>query len=228
MDVTQTAPAAAPAPAPAAAEPASARASATLASDFDTFLTLLTAQIENQDPLNPADSTEFASQLATFSNVEQNVQTNSLLERLLAQADGQSLDGLAGWIGMEARTTGATHFDGGEITVEANVSRFADRAEIVVSAPDGTEVGRLPTDPRSESHTFQPKDAEGRVLPVGAYSYHVESWSGGQTLQRVDAARYVSVREVLVDGGQPILGLDGGVRTPSSTVSGLRPGPNGG
>ena len=37
-----------------------------LASDFDTFLQLLTAQIRNQDPLNPADSTEFVAQLATF------------------------------------------------------------------------------------------------------------------------------------------------------------------
>ena len=44
---------------------------------------MLTTQIKNQDPLNPMEGTEFAVQLATFSGVEQQVQTNQLLARLL-------------------------------------------------------------------------------------------------------------------------------------------------
>jgi flagellar basal-body rod modification protein FlgD len=51
--------------------------------DYNSFLQLLIAQMQNQDPLNPTDSTQFVTQLATFSNVEQGVNTNSKLDQLL-------------------------------------------------------------------------------------------------------------------------------------------------
>ena len=56
-----------------------------ITSDFDTFLKLLTTQMTNQDPLNPVDSTQFATQLAQFSAVEQQTKTNSLLQGLTSQ-----------------------------------------------------------------------------------------------------------------------------------------------
>ncbi|MEL6687541.1 MAG: flagellar hook capping FlgD N-terminal domain-containing protein [Pseudomonadota bacterium] len=59
---------------------------------FDTFLNLLTAQIQNQDPLAPIDSTQFVEQLATFSNLELQATTNQILEgisNLLASAIGE-------------------------------------------------------------------------------------------------------------------------------------------
>ncbi len=49
-----------------------------IAGDFNTFLRLLTAQMENQDPLEPTNNTEFVAQLASFSAVEQQVEGNSL------------------------------------------------------------------------------------------------------------------------------------------------------
>lgn len=57
--------------------------------EFDTFLTLLTAQIRNQDPLAPLDSTQFVEQLATFSNLELQAEGNKTLEtiaRMLEQS----------------------------------------------------------------------------------------------------------------------------------------------
>lgn len=60
---------------------ASASAKATL--DYDTFLTLLVQQMKNQDPTEPMDATEQIAQLATFSQVEQTIQTNKNLENLL-------------------------------------------------------------------------------------------------------------------------------------------------
>ena len=50
--------------------------------DFETFLKILTAQIQNQDPINPIDSSDYATQLATFSSVEQQVLANSHLEKI--------------------------------------------------------------------------------------------------------------------------------------------------
>ena len=56
-----------------------------ISSDFETFLKMLTAQMENQDPLNPMDSADYAVQLATFSSVEQQVLTNDLLQAMTLQ-----------------------------------------------------------------------------------------------------------------------------------------------
>ena len=75
-------------------------AKAVLSSDFETFLKMLTVQMENQDPLNPVESTEFATQLATFSGVEQQVQTNDLLKSLGAQLGAMNVSQLSGWVGM--------------------------------------------------------------------------------------------------------------------------------
>lgn len=60
--------------------------------DYDAFLRLLIAQIKNQDPTKPMDSAQFMSQLASFSNVEQAIKTNTKLDALmtsfaLSQAD---------------------------------------------------------------------------------------------------------------------------------------------
>ncbi len=54
--------------------------------DYNEFLQLLVAQLQNQDPTNPTDPTTFVSQLASFSGVEQQVNTNSLLSSLLTQS----------------------------------------------------------------------------------------------------------------------------------------------
>ncbi|MBB5704040.1 flagellar basal-body rod modification protein FlgD [Ochrobactrum daejeonense] len=64
--------------------------------DYDSFLKLLVTQMQNQDPTQPMDATQYVSQLATFSNVEQAVQMNSKLETLIANT---SLTQAEGWIG---------------------------------------------------------------------------------------------------------------------------------
>lgn len=64
-----------------------------VAPDYNSFLRLLIAQMKNQDPMKPIDATQYISQIASFSNVEQAVQTNAKLDALmtsfaLSQADG--------------------------------------------------------------------------------------------------------------------------------------------
>ena len=55
--------------------------------NYNNFLQLLVAQLQNQDPTNPSDPTTFVSQLASFSAVEQQVNTNSKLDALLTQTE---------------------------------------------------------------------------------------------------------------------------------------------
>jgi flagellar basal-body rod modification protein FlgD len=109
-----TIPTAAPAPAPPPA-PAAPRG---IASDFDTFLRMLTVQMRNQDPLDPIDSADYAVQLATFSGVEQQVRTNELLTALTSQMGLGGLAEMGAWVGREARAAVPARFDGTPVTVQ--------------------------------------------------------------------------------------------------------------
>ncbi|ABM45578.1 hypothetical protein X471_01204 [Bartonella bacilliformis str. Heidi Mejia] len=64
--------------------------------DYDTFVKLLVAQMKNQDPTNPMNSTEFVAQLASFSMVEQAIKMNDKLEQVLANG---AISGAEGYVG---------------------------------------------------------------------------------------------------------------------------------
>lgn len=81
---------------PTAAGSASQTAANTMNVDYDTFLKLLIAQMKNQDPTQPMDPTEQVAQLATFSQVEQTIQTNKNLERLLTSSALSEADAVIG------------------------------------------------------------------------------------------------------------------------------------
>ena len=111
--------------------------SAFASSDFETFLKMLTTQIKNQDPLNPMEGTEFAVQLATFSGVEQQVQTNTLLQQMLSNGTN-GLGELSGWIGRDVRTTAPVWFDTELVSINAMPApRWRDAAAAGDTAPAG-------------------------------------------------------------------------------------------
>ncbi|TAE80728.1 MAG: flagellar hook assembly protein FlgD [Alphaproteobacteria bacterium] len=70
-----------------------------LADDFDAFLLLLTTQLKNQDPTEPLDTNEFTSQLIQFANVEQQVQTNANIEKLVAATQSAGIQQGIDYIG---------------------------------------------------------------------------------------------------------------------------------
>lgn len=76
--------------------------------DYQSFLRLLVAQMKNQDPTNPMDSTQYVAQLAAFSQVEQSVQINSRLDRLLQASTLAQADALIGRTitSADGKTTG--------------------------------------------------------------------------------------------------------------------------
>lgn len=77
----------------AAATPSTGSGAST---DYDAFLQLLVTQLKNQDPTKPMDSTEYMAQLATFSQVEQSIQTNSKLDALLTSSAIEQANQLIG------------------------------------------------------------------------------------------------------------------------------------
>jgi flagellar basal-body rod modification protein FlgD len=80
----------------------------TLAGNFQTFLTLLTTQLQNQDPMSPLDTNQFTQQLVQFASVEQQLKTNSQLTTLVSlQQTAQSTQAL-GFVGKTAVVDGST------------------------------------------------------------------------------------------------------------------------
>ena len=82
--------------------------SASIAATFDQFLTLLTTQLQNQNPLDPLDTNQFTQQLVQFAGVEQQLKTNSQLEALVTQGKSQSVPAAAGFVGMKLIADGST------------------------------------------------------------------------------------------------------------------------
>jgi flagellar basal-body rod modification protein FlgD len=94
-------------PPPTTTGSGAATSAATLSGNFDTFLTILTAQIQNQDPLEPLDSTQFTEQLVQFSGVEQQIRVNSQLETLIKNSNSSTGAMLSGYLGQEAEIDSA-------------------------------------------------------------------------------------------------------------------------
>lgn len=113
--------------------------------DFQSFLQLLTAQLRNQDPLSPLDSTQFVAQLANFSTVEQLVSANARLDRLADGLTGGGLDDYASWIGRTAEIEGgAVRYDGSPAAFRFEPAAGAVEATLVVRDQSGAEVHRAP------------------------------------------------------------------------------------
>lgn len=197
-------------------------AAAPISSDFETFLKMLTVQLENQDPLNPTDSSDYAQQLATFSGVEQAVLTNDLLSAMMLQMNTNGMAEMADWVGKEARATAPAYFDGSPVTVAPDPASVADNAELVVYNTAGIEVQRLQIPVSSNPVEWAGTSSDGTPFPTGLYSFKVESFSDGDVTENTAADVYSRVQEVRIEGGETVLILAGDVPVVASAVTALR------
>ena len=193
-----------------------------ISSDFDTFLKMLTVQMENQDPLNPTDSSEYAMQLATFSGVEQQVLTNDLLNALMMQMNTTGMAQMADWVGKNARVAAPAHFDGNPITIAPNPAAIADKVELVVYNEAGEEVQRMEIPKSADPIEWSGMSPDGEPFPIGVYRFNVESSANGDVVLDEVADVYARVQEVRSENGLSVLILEGGVAVLASDVSALR------
>jgi flagellar basal-body rod modification protein FlgD len=206
----------------AAKKTAASDAAAAPATDFQTFLTLLTTQMRNQDPLKPVESTEFVSQLASFSAVEQQIRSNDRLESILDVLSGGAADGLAAWIGKEVRAPGKADFTGEPVEVEVTPVPDTDRAVLVVTNDFGTVVARHAVDPATGLVAWDGSDDLGAPVAHGRYAFQLESYSGDDLVDTQDARVYGKVTEVRLTDGEPLLVLESGSQVSLDEVTALR------
>lgn len=201
----------------------SKKAASALSSDFTTFLKMLTVQMENQDPLNPIESSDFAVQLATFSGVEQQVRSNDLLETLTNQQSVSALAQLANWVGMEARAAVPAAFDGTTpVTYYPDPPADADQATLLVKNASGVVVSRSAVPATSDPGTWNGTDQAGASLPAGNYSLSVEYRKEGALLETRPAEVYAPVTEAQLAEDGPVVVFATGGQMSADKVSAVR------
>ena len=114
---------------PVGANQASQQTSKT-AVDYQSFLKLLIAEMKNQDPTKPMDSTQYVAQLATFSQVEQSVQTNTKLDQIMQSSALSQADAIIG--------RSITSADGKTTGIVASVTLAS--SGLIAVLQDGTQV----------------------------------------------------------------------------------------
>ena len=189
----------------------------------DDFMNLLVAQLQNQDPLNPMDSTAFTSQLAEFSSLEQLSSVNENLEYLQMYQSSINNAQAVSFIGKNIDALGdSIQLEGSEIE-EIQFELSADSSSVFINIYDeaGSLVKNIENGPLGEgkqSVEWDGTDNGGNTLPGGDYRFEVMAVDANGDI--VETATYISdrVTGVTFKNGVTYL-MAGGIQIPIGDVS---------
>ena len=176
--------------------------------DKEAFLKLLVAQVSQQDPLSPQDSSQYVQQLTQFSTLEQLMSLNDGVETLaLGQMSNNSQEALR-FVGHDviARGDKLTHDQGESQEIAYEVKGEADKANIVIRDAYGEVVYEEEIDPSAgvQRYAWDGRNQDGRSAGSGRYSVSVEATNGGEPVP-VDTFVRGQVTGVRFDEGYPEL-----------------------
>jgi flagellar basal-body rod modification protein FlgD len=173
IDATMPSPVvSAPAAAAASTDKTTTAAATTtgLADNFQTFLTLLTTQLQNQNPLDPLDTNQFTQQLVQFAGVEQQLKSNDQLKSLIAiEKSSQATQALI-YVGHTVAVDGSTQQFNGSATWNLKAAKDATAAiTITNSAGQAVYTGNYTLAQGNASFVWDGKGNDGTQWPAGAY-----------------------------------------------------------
>ncbi len=201
-----------------------------LAGNFDTFLTLLTTQLQNQDPLSPMDSNQFTQQLVMFSQVEQQINTNDNLQSLIALDLSQTANSAVNYIGRSVVMTNGEGSLESSTDSDGNTTKSCDWTYNLASAAAGTTLtvkdasGKVvytssgSTSAGNNDFSWDGKDSNGNTLPDGKYTLSVSATASDGSAITTTLASKAIVTAVDMAGTTPMLVL-GSMEIPLSDVS---------
>lgn len=199
-------------------------ATGSLATTYETFLALLTAQIKNQDPLSPMDSTEWTNQLVQYTSVEQQLKSNEYLSAIAAQGVGNMANSVS-FIGKTAIADIDTqtfkndplewHYELAGDAAKVDLQVLNSSGEVVWSG-EGTSKSK-----GDNSFTWDGKNAAGQAVPPGNYTLKVKAKTAqdAEILSAVSVQGRVTATE-LIDG--EVMLRIGQSLIPLTYVSGVR------
>lgn len=190
----------------------------------DLFLTLLCAQLENQDPLDPMDDTEMVAQLAQFSSLEQLATMNGNLENMVTLLQNQQIIQSSWYLGKEVTADGSGISKGGDSISLVSYTLGDSAASLYahVLDSDGIIVASVNLGAREAgTHSFQwdGTDGSGQELADGTYSIAFTATDADGDSLVVSTAVSGLVNSVSLQDGNIILGLTDGRQVNLFTVS---------
>jgi flagellar basal-body rod modification protein FlgD len=159
-------------------------AASSLTQNFNTFLTLLTTQLQNQDPLSPLDTNQFTQQLVSFSQVEQQINTNSNLQQLISlQNASESISALP-VVGQSIEYNSATApMSSGSANYVYSLPSDATSTELEVTDANGNVVYAQQGQTAAGTYTFNwnGQTNAGVAMSDGNYSLVVKATGANST-----------------------------------------------
>ena len=150
----------------------------------DRFLSLLVAQMKNQDPLNPLDNAQVTSQLAQLSTVQGIENMNGNLAALAASLGANQMAQAANLIGRAVLVPGNTLSPAPlQDVMGFELTRSADQVTLTIHDASGAQVRSLDLGPRAAGMNVLSWDGltdGGVVAPAGAYQFKINAVQGGQ------------------------------------------------
>jgi len=183
------------------------QAQKSLSGNFDTFLRLLTTQLQNQDPLEPLDATKFTEQLVSYSQVEQQINTNQNLNALLVLQKAALGANAVSYLGKTALTTGPlSSLDAGAASWRYTLPIDAASVNLVVTDSSGRMVRSIPGELTVGAHEFvwDGRNTAGEALPEGAYRLTAVAKTPDQSDIDVGLSGMGVVREIDMSGADPV------------------------
>ncbi len=196
--------------------------------DFNRFLNLLITQLKNQDPLDPMSSNEFTSQLVQFAGVEQQIQSNSNLEKILESQQSSQLGSMIGYIDRTIEAEGYSmpvENGTGQFTYELDAS--ASNNTITIRDAAGKVVYFTDGETMAGKHTFtwDGKDNHGMPLDDGTYTVTVSAHDTRGEMMNVVQTTIGRVTGVRIDGDQTYLEVGDGLEVEFDKIISVRDTP---
>lgn len=176
-----------------------------ITADYNTFLNLLTAQIQNQDPLSPMDTTQWTQQLVQYSQVEQAIKTNSYL-KTIASNSGDTMSNAVSYIGKTVSTSDPTAtLNNGSANWNYNVADDAASVTLKVTDSNGNVLyTETNSDVTSGDHSFSwdGKTSSGKTMTSGDYKLTVtaKDASGNDVTSTAGVTGTVTSAQTASDG----------------------------
>ena len=184
-----------------------------IAGNFNEFLTLLTTQLQNQDPLSPLDTNQFTQQLVQFASVEQQINMNTSLSTLITLQQTAQATSALGFLGATVVIGGNTaQLANGQATWNYSVTSPA-AATITVSNASGQQVYSTTQtlQPGNQTFNWNGLSSAGAAMPNGAYTISITATgANGQSVPVTTAVQGV-VSGVNVSANPPTLTVNGNV-----------------
>jgi flagellar basal-body rod modification protein FlgD len=160
----------------AAAQNNTATGGTSIANNFDQFLTLLTTQLRNQNPLDPLDANQFTQQLVQFAGVEQQLKQNETLTALLGVSKATTGASAIGFVGQTVTADGAaTQLKDGKAEWKLNASK-GGTGTVTIKDSSGKVVysGTKTLTAGDQTYSWDGKTSTGAAAPDGEYTITVD------------------------------------------------------